>query len=116
MFVKEQDLPNYFTHFRELVKAHHLKILALDFKPREVILDTQGETLSYYQKLSFNASLQGDYLNLMRLLYELEYVSPKIFDIQSLRIKQESPQSREVISDMDVKIYIFTERQRNDRI
>lgn len=113
-FVEEQELPNYFTHFRELVKAHQLKILALDFKPQEVILDGQQNALTYYNKLSFNVSLQGDYFDLMRLLYELEYVSPKIFDIQSLRIKQEIPQSRQVISEMDVKVYIFTEREQDD--
>jgi hypothetical protein len=115
-FVEEQNLPNYFTHFRELVKSNRLKILALDFKPQEIIPAAQGEPLSYYQKLRFNASLQGDYFDIMHLLYELEYVNPKIFDIQSLRIQQENPRSRQVVTDMDVTVYIFMEKTQNGKI
>lgn len=106
-FIGEQELPNYFTHFRKLAKSHGLKILALDFKPQEAVTDSEGNALTYYQKLRFNTSLEGDYFDAMRLIYELEYISPKIFDIQTLRIKQTNPRSREVFADLDVTVYIF---------
>jgi hypothetical protein len=115
-FIDAEDLPNYFTHFRELVKSHGLKISALDFKPQEAITDSEGRELTYYQKLHFNASLEGDYFAALRLIYELEYLSPKIFDIQTLRIKQTNPQSREVTTDLEVTVYIFTGENSNDEI
>ncbi len=110
-FVNEEDLPNYFNHFRELAKSHGLKVLTLDFKPQETIADPEGIPLTYYQKLHFNVSLKGDYFDVVSLLYELEYVSPKIFDIQTLGIKQEDPESRQVFADIDVIVYIFMEKK-----
>ena len=115
-FIDAQDLPNYFTHFRELAKSHGLKILTLDFKPQEDITDSGGQTLTYFQKLRFSTSLEGDYFAALRLIYELEYLSPKIFDIQSLEIKQTNPQSREVTTDLDVIVYIFMGENANDEI
>ena len=115
-FVNEEDLPNYFTHFRELAKSHGLKVLTLDFKPQEAIADSEGKSLTYYQKLRFSVALKGDYFDAMRLLYELEYVSPKIFDIQTLSIKREDSESRQVLADIDVVVYILMEKKQDDEI
>jgi len=114
-FIEEADLPNYFTHFRELAKSHGLKVLALDFKPQEAIADAAGKILTHYQKLSFNVSLKGDYFDVTQLLYELEYISPKIFDIQSLRIKLEGFNSRQVFTDIDVTVYILMREEKNGK-
>jgi Tfp pilus assembly protein PilO len=115
-FVNEEDLPNYFTHFRELAKSHGLKVLTLDFKPQEAITDSEGKPLTYYQKLRFSVALKGDYFDAMRLLYELEYVSPKIFDVQTLSIKQQNSESRQVLADIDVVVYILMEKKQDDEI
>lgn len=114
-FIGEEDLPNYFTHFRELAKSHALKVSSLDFKPQEAVSDPQGNALNHFQKLRFNVSLEGDYLDTLRLIYELEYVSPKIFDIQTVRIKQKNVQSRQIFTDIEVTVYIFTEKTQNDK-
>lgn len=105
-FVDEEELSDYFDNFRELAKSHNLKVLTLDFKPQEAITDLDTQPLSYYQKLHFNVSLKGGYFDTMTLLYKLEHTYPKIFNIQSMHIKQESPQSYEVFTDMEAVIYI----------
>lgn len=115
-FINAEDLPNYFTHFRELAKSHGLTVLALDFKPQEAISDPQGKPLTYFQRLHFNVSLKGDYFESMRLIYELEYLSPNIFDIQTLHIKQQDTESQEVVSDLDVMVYILMNESQNEKI
>jgi hypothetical protein len=115
-FVDEEDLPNYFNYFRELAKSHGLKVSALDFKPQEALSDSEGRPLTYYQKLRFYVSLKGSYFDAIRLLYELEYVNPKIFDIQSVRIKKENGESRQVLTDIDVVVYIFMGKKQNGKI
>ncbi len=115
-FISEEDLPNYFTHFRELAKSHNLKVLELEFQPQEPVLDNKNNPLTYFQKLRFNASLKGDYLDAMRLLDELEYVSPKIFQLQKVHIKQQDYQSRQVVTDIDVIVYIFNEKKQNEKL
>lgn len=109
-FVDEKELSNYFANFRELVKAQRLRLLDLNFYPKEAIADLDEEPLTYFQRLRFNASIEGGYFDAMYLLYKLEQDNPKLFDIQSVHIKQESGESSEVIIEMKAIIYIFLKR------
>lgn len=109
-FVDEKELSNYFANFRELVKSHRLKLLDLNFNPREAITDLDEEPLTYFQRLRFNASMQGGYFDVMFLLYKLEQDNPKLFDIQYINIRQESRDSPGVIIEMKAIIYILIKR------
>jgi hypothetical protein len=40
-------------------------------------------------------------------LYELIYISPKIFDVQTLNIKEENGDARRVAADIGVIVYIY---------
>jgi len=105
-FVDEGQLPDYFTNFRNLSKSYNLQVLALEFMPQEAIAGTGQKPLAYYQKLPFVLSLKGNYFNAMSLLYKLEEGKP-IFDIDSIRIRQESPDSYDVLVDINASIYII---------
>ena len=108
-FVSEEELPNYFTNFRDIVKAHNLKIISLDFKPQEGVADLGGKSLKYFQRLPLDISLKGGYSNLMFLLYKLERGSP-LFEIKAIHLKQESPDSYEILMDMKAAIYILVKK------
>lgn len=105
-FVEEAELSNYFSNFRALVKSYNLSVASLDFKPQEAIEGLNKKPLAYYQRLPLKVSLRGSYFNIMFLLYNLERASP-IFDIQSMRIGSESPDSYEIVIDMEAAIYIL---------
>lgn len=108
-FISEDELPNYFANFRNLVKSHNLTTISLDFKPQETVENLNGKLLKYFQRLPLDISLKGGYFNLMFLLHKLEQSSP-IFEIKSIRLKQESPDSFEVLMDMEAAIYILMKK------
>lgn len=108
-FISEEELPNYFTNFRNLVKSYNLEVISLDFKPQEVITNLGSRPLEYFQRLPLDISLRGGYFNTMFLLYKLER-DAIIFDIKSIRIKQESPDSYSVLTDMKAVIYILMKK------
>jgi Tfp pilus assembly protein PilO len=108
-FVAEEELSNYFASLRAMAKSHNLKVLGLDFKPQEAITNLTGGPLTYYWRLPFELSLKGDYFNIMYLLYNLEQGNT-LFDIQSMRIKKESPDTQEIALEMEAVVYILMKK------
>lgn len=105
-FLDEESLPSYFNQLRSQIKSHNLQVVSLDFKPQELAPSLNKKPLSYYKRLPFELALKGNYFNLMSLLYKLEESSP-LLQMNSLRIKQESPDSYEVVINMKITIYIL---------
>lgn len=105
-FISEEELPNYFTNFRNRVKSHNLGLVSLDFKPQEPVRDLSGKLLEYFQKLPLDISIKGSFFNIMSLLYKFER-DVAIFDIKSIRIRSVSPDSYEVLMDVKATIYIL---------
>ncbi len=105
-FISEEDLPNYFTDFRSLIKSYHLEVLSLDFSPQQIINGSDGKALNNFGKMSFDVSVTGEYFNIMLLLYELEQTN-SIFDKKSVAISQEGLDPSIVIMDIKAVIYIL---------
>lgn len=101
-FIPEEELSGYFSNFRNQVKLQNLGVSSLDFKPN----DSDKGRFEYFQKLSFNVSIKGDYFNIMSLLSKLEDNKP-ILDIKSVRIYKENPQDYAVGMDIQATIYIL---------
>jgi Tfp pilus assembly protein PilO len=106
-FIDEEELPNYFTDLRSMVKSQNLTIASLDFKPQELVKDAKGKALEYVKMLPLDISLKGNYFNLMSLLHKLENSAP-IFEIKSVHLKQENPASYEVSMYVTSAIYILS--------
>jgi len=106
-FIDEEELPNYFTDLRSMVKSENLTIASLDFKPQELVKDAKGKTLEYVKMLPLDISLKGNYFNLMSLLYKLESATP-IFEIKSVHLKQENSESFDVSMDISSTVYILS--------
>jgi Tfp pilus assembly protein PilO len=104
-FVNEEELSGYFSDLRAKIKSHNLKIISLDFKPQENIAESEGEALNYYRRLPIDLSVGGNYFNTMSFLYRFEQDNP-IFHIKSISIKQENPDSYEVVAQIRAFIYI----------
>lgn len=102
-FIPEEELLGYFSNFRNQVKLQNLGVSSLDFKPNDL---EKGGFFEYFQKLSFNVSIKGDYFNIMSLLSKLEENKP-ILDIKSVRIYKENPQDYAVRMDIQATIYIL---------
>ena len=112
MFVADDALSSYFADFRNLVKSHKLEILSLDFKAQESIKSPEGLWLEYFLKQPFDVSVKGNYFNIMFLLYKIERGKP-LFGIQSVHIRQEGPQSYDVVMDMRAAIYVLNEKTQH---
>lgn len=108
-FISEEELPDYFTNFRNLVKSHNLEVLSLDFKPQEAIADLERKPLEYFQRLPLDISIKGGYFNVVLLLYKLERDNA-IFDIKSIHIRGENPDSYTVLMEMKAVIYILMKK------
>ena len=111
IFVKEEELSEYFANFRQLADICRLRIVSLDFKPKEPLMPMGKVPFNFYQRLPFNFSVKGNSFNVMQLLQKMEYGTP-ICEIRSLRIKQESPDSYEVIADIAATVFISTKGRR----
>jgi len=109
-FIRDDELSNYFTNFRNLAKSHNLTVVTLDFKPQEGVAGLDGKPLEYFQKLPLDISLKGDYFNMMFLLYKLERGRP-VFEINSVNLKQESPESYALIMDMKAAVYVLMRKE-----
>lgn len=105
-FISEEDLPNYFTDFRSLIKSYHLEVASLDFSPQQIINGSDGKALNDFSKMSFVVSVTGEYFNAMLLLYELEQTD-SIFDKESVVISQEGMDPSIVVMDIKAVIYIL---------
>lgn len=109
-FIRDDELSNYFTNFRNLAKSHNLTVITLDFKPQKGVVGVDGKPLEYFQKLPLDVSLKGDYFNMMFLLYKLERGRP-VFEINSVHLKQESPESYALIMDMKAALYVLMRKE-----
>ncbi|MEW6101766.1 MAG: hypothetical protein AB1481_05670 [Candidatus Omnitrophota bacterium] len=108
-FIHEEELSDYFTKFRALVKLYNLEVVNLNFKPQETIKDEAGAQFNYFQRLWFEATIRGGYFDVMSFIYRLEQNKP-IFDIKSLKISQENPQGSTVILSFNSAIYILMKK------
>lgn len=108
-FVRENDLSDYFTSLRDIVKSHNAEVLSLDVRPQENIGPGEGQWFVFFLKQPFDIFLKGDYASIMRLLHRLEFGKPRVA-IESFHIRPESADSYNVIMILKVTVYLFIDR------
>ncbi|MFH0877010.1 MAG: type 4a pilus biogenesis protein PilO [Candidatus Omnitrophota bacterium] len=108
-FVRENELSDYFTSLRNIIKSHNTEVVSLDVKPQENVGPGEGQWFVFFLKQPFDISLKGDYANIMDLFHRLEFGKPHV-TIESFHIRPESAGSYDVVMDLRVAVYLSIDR------
>lgn len=111
-FLKEKELPAFFTELRNLIGESNVDIVNLTVQEKQPlsakpVAEKKGEIK--FERLPVNITLQGNYLDIIDFFAQLRK-KPTLFTIPRISMRAEDETNESIFTDLQLVFYIIYEK------